>query len=157
MQQQATEILTQVFSEVLANLAFMFTDDESPDSAPDDPWLEVTIHYHGPRSAALCLRCSRGFSILMAANLLGVEQETDDPAPQADDAIKEFMNVLCGQLITTMHGNDDVFDLSIPDIIELPQEPDWNKETEALVTTVSVEGHRIQLVYAPSEADHACD
>ncbi len=157
MQQQATEILTQVLSEVLANLAFMFTEDESPDPVPDDQWLEVTIHYHGPRSAALCLRCSRGFSILMAANLLGVDQESEDPEPKADDAVKEFMNVVCGQLITTMHGSDDVFDVSIPDIIELPEEPDWDEETEALVTTVTVEGHRIQLVYAPSEADHAHD
>ena len=43
MLQQKAPTLTTILSEVLANLAFMFTDDESAEPAPDDRWLETTI------------------------------------------------------------------------------------------------------------------
>ena len=47
MLQQKTATLTTIFSEVLANLAFMFTDDEPGPPSAGDIWLETFISYQG--------------------------------------------------------------------------------------------------------------
>gem|GEM_PF-6175632 len=53
-QDQKTATLTTIFSEVLANLAFMFSEDEE-DIIPSagDVWLETEIGYRGPQRGAL--------------------------------------------------------------------------------------------------------
>ena len=67
MQEQTTASLTTVFSEVLANLAFMFMEDEQVDTPTGEQWLETVIGTCGncggdvvkaPRSqAARCKTC----------------------------------------------------------------------------------------------------
>ena len=149
MQQQKAATLATIFSEVLANLAFMFTDDEGVDSRPDDTWLETTIGYRGHSSGELTFRCTRRFTRLLAANLLGVDAEAES-TDEADDAAKEFMNIVCGQLVTALHGSDDVFNLTIPQIRRLDEEPDLTLDDGVTASTLSVERCRIQLLYHPS-------
>ncbi len=150
MIQEETTILTATFSEVLANLAFMFRDDGPVEADPTDTWLETTIGYRGPESGALRLWCSRRFSTLLAANLLGVDPEDEDATSKKEDAVKEFMNIVCGQLVTAMHGVTAVFDLSIPQTMELEDSPPLH-ESDVQATTLSVEGHPIRLAYVPVE------
>ena len=90
MQDQKSATLTTVFSEVLANLAFMFTDEAPPEPPPGDVWLETTIAYSGPAAGTLRLWCTRGFSTRLAANLLGTDPDTEQ---STEDAVKEFMNI----------------------------------------------------------------
>ena len=150
MLQQKTPTLSTVLSEVLANLAFMFTDDESAEPSPDDRWLETTISYRGPAKGTFRFRCPKNFSQLLAANLLGVDPQDEDAESKGEDAVKEFMNILCGQLVTSLHGTDDVFDLSIPQSNEVPKTPDLSVEDGPELATLSVEGYRVELAYLPS-------
>jgi len=151
MQQQQTATLTTIFSEVLANLAFMFSDDEPAETPPGEVWLETTIGYQGPKSGNLCFWCTRSFSVLLAANLLGIDPDDADAESKADDAVKEFMNIICGQLVTALHGAEEVFQLSIPEIRELPESPELLDEPGAEESTLSVEGQRVHLAYAPTD------
>ena len=75
MQEQKTATLTTVFSEVLADLAFMFTDGDESDMPAGEVWLETVIGYQGAATGTLRLRCTRGFSIRLAATLLGTDAE----------------------------------------------------------------------------------
>lgn len=152
MQEQKTATLTTIFSEVLASLAFMFTDDEQADASPDVQWLETTIGYHGPVSGELRLWCTRDFSILLAGNLLGTGPQDDNVESIADDAVKEFMNIICGQFITASHGTDAVFNLTIPQITKTDKTPDFHRD-DPLTSTLSVNQHRLQLSYIPGESD----
>ncbi|HNQ23851.1 MAG TPA: chemotaxis protein CheX [Phycisphaerae bacterium] len=147
-QQQQTATLTTVFSEVLANLAFMFTDTEPGEPVLEGEWLETMISYHGPYQGTLRLRCTRAFTVLLAANLLGIDPDDDEAEHGADDAAKEFMNIVCGQLVTTLHGTDPVFNLSIPRSTPLAEPPDLYSEDVSTTSTLWVEGHPVQLVYA---------
>ncbi len=147
MQEQKTATLTTIFSEVLASLAFMFTDDEPVEVVAGDVWLETTIRYDGSASGELILCCTREFSVVLAANLLGVNPEDTGDHSQADDAVKEFMNIICGQLVTAQHGSDDVFNLTIPVIRELPVTPDLDATNDDNVSALCVEGHPVKLVY----------
>ncbi|MGB2984488.1 MAG: chemotaxis protein CheX [Phycisphaerae bacterium] len=153
MPQQSTVTLKRIFSEVVANLAFMFTDDEEADPSLDARWLETTIGYEGPMSGTLRFHCTREFSELLTSNLLGVDPEDDHATSEADDAVKEFMNILCGHYITALHGTEDVFNVTIPQIRELPEPPALVDDSDPDTATLSVNGHHVQLSYVPWE-DH---
>ena len=79
MLQHETTVLTEVFSEVLSSLAFLFADRAPVDTDPDEIWLESTISYRqasGKHSGGtLALRWPAGFGRLLAANALGVDNE----------------------------------------------------------------------------------
>jgi len=129
----------------------MFRDDDPAEAEPDDTWLETTIGYRGPVSGTLRLWCSRRFSTLLAANLLGVDPEDEDASSKEEDAVKEFMNIVCGQFVTAMHGAAAVFDLSIPQTAELDHAPALHESDDTHATTLSAEGHPIRLAYIPGE------
>lgn len=151
MAEQKTAVLTTVFSEVLANLAFMFTDEEPQAHSPDDEWLETTISYRGSASGTLRLYCTKQFSTVLASSLLGTEPDDQEAHAQADDAVKEFMNIVCGQLITRAHGTKDVFNLSIPEVRGLNGPPDLDDATQT--SRLFVDGHCVQLSYTQDVHD----
>ena len=118
--------LTMLVSEVLGNLAFMVSDDEPVQLPPGAVWLQCEINYQGPVGGTMCCWCTRDFAIQLAANLLGIEPDEGDAHASAEDACREFLNVLCGQLITAWHGSEAVFNVSIPTVkecLETPQPP----------------------------------
>ncbi|HOA74617.1 MAG TPA: chemotaxis protein CheX [Phycisphaerae bacterium] len=149
MELTTTRTLTAIFSEVLANLAFLFTDDEETEPALGEVWLETSISYHGPVSGTLRFRCTRSFCELLAANLLGIDPDDEAAARQSEDAVREFMNIVCGQFVTSMHGSDDVYNLSIPHTVELPETPDLADDGGKTSSTLSVDHHVVQLIYEP--------
>lgn len=151
MQQQKSTILTTICSEVLSNLAFLFTEEEPGERLPDGSWLETTIRYKGPCAGTLKFTCTSDFSILLAANLLGIAPQDQEAQDKGRDAVKEFMNIVCGQLVTAIHGTDDVINLTIPEIRELSEAPEWTPEDNVDSTTLSVEGHLIRLSYLSAE------
>jgi hypothetical protein len=143
-----------VFSDVLANVAFLFGEEDQPGPAAEGAWLETSISYRGPCQGRLRFRCPRAFAKLLATNLLGIDPEDNDAESKSEDAVKELMNILCGQMITAMHGTGEVFDLSIPVTRELDSEPDLAGGDDPGTSTLSVEGHCVQLTHWPGEADH---
>ncbi|MFQ5474075.1 MAG: chemotaxis protein CheX [Dehalococcoidia bacterium] len=153
MPDQMTTTLTEVFSEVLSDLAFLFTDEDAVETTEDDLWLETVIGYQGSQSGALRLRCTRRFSILLAANLLGADPEDADAEDSADDAVKEFMNIVCGQFVTAVHGTKDVFQLTIPQIAELPGPPDLSGCDGGNSSRMTVEGQPVQLTNLSGAVD----
>lgn len=149
MKPLTTTTLTTVFSDVLGNLAFLFADDEQADPSPAAIWLETTISYCGPATGTLRLQCNGEFAILLAANLLGIDPGDDDAELKAPDAVMEFMNIVCGQFVTAMHGTEDVFDLTIPAVRTLDQMPDFLDDDDEWTSTLVVEGHSVRLHYSP--------
>lgn len=115
--------LATIVSDVLGELAFMVSDD-GPSAAPSGgPWLEAEIQYRGPVTGTLRCWCVRAFAVQLTANLLGIEAQDADADAEAEDALREFMNVLCGQLVTAWHGKEAVFNLSIPAVRPCPAAP----------------------------------
>lgn len=151
MLQQRTATATTIFSEVLANLAFMFVEDDAPAVAPEDRWMETTIGYHGSACGSLRFLCTEGFARLLAANLLAIDPSDPAAGARAGDAAKEFMNIVCGQLVTTLHGSDKVFDITIPESRLLDSAPDLDAVGTLDHCTFSVEGYPVQLTYTPDQ------
>ena len=146
MLRQRTATPATIFSEVLANLAFMFTDEDIPAPAPGDPWIETIIEYRGSVCGTLTFLCTRGFARLLAANLLAIDPQDPAADTKAEDAAREFMNIVCGQLVTTLHGAERMFDLSIPRSTPLESPPDLKAFSDSDGCTLSVEGFPVQLI-----------
>lgn len=147
MEKLTTASLTTIFSEVLGNLAFMFTGGDPAEPSPETTWLETTISYDGPATGTLKFQCTSEFGVLLAANLLGINPQDDDAESQAHDAVKELMNIVCGQFVTAIYGIEHVFDLTVPQTRELAETPDFIGHDDSLVFTPTVEGHRVQIVH----------
>lgn len=151
-QQIQNQTLTTVFSDVLQTLAFMFTDEGPIEPSPGDIWLETKIAYRGPVCGRLRLWCPRPFSQNLAANLLGIDVPEDVSDQASEDAVKEFMNVLCGQYVTSAHGSDAVFKLTIPEVTQLSESPDIQNVCGDETACLSVEGTPVVLVYERDSA-----
>jgi chemotaxis protein CheY-P-specific phosphatase CheC len=144
-----TPALAQIFSEVLANLAFMFTAEPGEPATPGTPCLVTRISYQGPQAGELELWCPEGFAYVLASNLLGVDPEDAEARAKSHDAMKELMNVLCGQLVTTLHGTQGVFNLSIPELDVLDADAPCDPPADALTAELSVEGYPVIISYRP--------
>ena len=103
-------------NEVLGRLAYLIGEDEAPPGAVFTDWLRFEINHCGPTAGTLRCWCTRKFAHQLAANLLGVEPGPEEAAAAAEDACREFINVLCGQLVTAWYGTGAVFTLTIPTV-----------------------------------------
>lgn len=150
-QQQKIATLATIFSEVLADLAFMFTEEDQSDAEPGSDWIETSIGYRGSDCGQLRFRCPAKFCTNLAANLLGVDPDDADAECQSRDAVKEFMNVVCGHFVTSMYGTEKVFNLTIPETTPLPEPPDLAVSDGERVSTMTVDGFPVQLEYEPGQ------
>lgn len=141
--------LTHVVLDVLGDLAFMLTDDQPTDWPAGTAWLQGEVKYRGACTGTLRCWCTRDFAVRLAANLLGIEAHDGEAQAEAGDAVREFLNVLCGQLITVWHGRQDVFDLSIPVVCECGAPPANCDHTPRHVCRLSVEGEPLLCTYCP--------
>ena len=152
MQDQKIATLTTVLSDVLADLAFMFTDDGELAPPVGERWLETAISYKGSVSGSLRLTCTGTFAAQLAANLLGVESGGEPADQESIDAVREFMNIVGGHYVTAAFGIEDVFNLTIPEVLELQTTPilgDPEKASEDMAL-LSVDGQWIQLLHTRS-------
>jgi hypothetical protein len=144
---QAPE-LTNIVLDVLGELAFMITDDVSPELPTGTVWMAAEVEYEGPVRGVLHAWCTRTLAIRLAANLLGIEPEEGGAQVAAEDALREFMNVLCGQLVTNWHGNQAVFNLSIPVVRECLGPPTLPQEGHPQASRLTIDGEPLLCLYA---------
>ncbi|MEI6564314.1 MAG: chemotaxis protein CheX [bacterium] len=112
-----TNILGRVTIETLEQFAFLLGDppDVNPPSAmPSTAWV-VRLIFSGPRTGKLGMATTPCLARQMAANLFGIERD-DVSDEQAVDALKELLNVTCGDYLHEIEGNTPIYDLSAPTI-----------------------------------------
>jgi CheY-specific phosphatase CheX len=104
--------LQQTCVSVFEQLAFFSTepaDGPTPSTTGDGI---VGVDFMGPLKGRLLVRLSDGALPAFAANMLGT-----DSAPDADrqrDAFGELANVICGNVLPRIAGDDSLFELSVP-------------------------------------------
>ena len=123
-QMTETPALESVVTDVLGDLAFMVSEDSVSEARTDTIWLHGRIEYEGPIRGEVSCWCTREFALQLAANLLGVEPDAGDALVATEDAFSEYLNVLCGHLVTRWHGTEAVFNLTIPEVVECEAAPE---------------------------------
>lgn len=109
--------LEKTVADVLERFTFMFT--EMPDEAVE-AWsgesLYATITFEGDVSGALCITAPDVLCREIAANVLGVTDPDDITPETGEDALKELLNIICGELVAELYGTRAVFDLTVPSL-----------------------------------------
>ena len=120
MPHEHAEQIEQVFTEVMEQMAFIFVDPAESEELPAEVegLLRVSMAFHGAAEGSVTLFTGSDVCVELAANITG-----DDEAAAADpqvgrQALMELLNVICGQLLTTVAGSEPVFDLTPPQLDE---------------------------------------
>ena len=108
------------FADVLEALAFMFVEQAEPDDVPDtvDGIIEVGICFTGAANGSLKLITTQAVCDEVAINLLGCFDASELSPESSRDAIKELINITCGQFLTATAGTKPVFNLNPPTVID---------------------------------------
>lgn len=115
------ELLEKVFVEVLEKMAYVFAQPTRKDSIPaaEEECSLARMTFTGPMAGTLILAAPSAASREIAANIMGMEPESDMVIDMASDAIKEVLNVTCGHVLTSLAGVRPVFNVTTPDISHL--------------------------------------
>ena len=112
------DILIKVCCDVFESLSFMFGEAVDLDEVESDleSFINVTIFYKGDRAGLINLIVSAETANSLAYNILGIDaDEVDLPIESSMDALKELLNTICGQFLTSRFGDEPVFDLTVPE------------------------------------------
>ncbi|MBI5095373.1 MAG: chemotaxis protein CheX [Candidatus Hydrogenedentes bacterium] len=131
MTNEHTEILNDVFCDVTEKLAFMFGEPSEKDELPpvDTECIEARMTFAGPMTGSLTMAVPVEMCPIIAANVLGMEPDDESVQARATDALTELLNVICGNILTAIAGEQPVFDLTVPTAHALSAE-DWAKLLE---------------------------
>jgi CheY-specific phosphatase CheX len=118
MELKIKNILAGVTSDTLEKLAFLFVfPDEERDSDGPLPVIAGRVQFNGFFSGSVVLRMSSSVLPELSANMLGVEDDAEISPEDQQDAFKEMLNVICGNLLPAIAGDHVVFNIEAPEII----------------------------------------
>ena len=119
MHKQTNQIMSRVAVDTMEKLAFMFAfDDDTVDAATTEPSVCAAVAFKGPFSGTLTMQINAADLAEMAGNMLGMDSGDELSAENRLDALKEALNVLCGNILPAIAGSEAVFDIDSPQIIE---------------------------------------
>ncbi|MCD6288717.1 MAG: chemotaxis protein CheX [Candidatus Hydrogenedentes bacterium] len=131
------EKLNAAVFDVFEKLVFMFgdvADKEEISQTLTEDYIHVSMNFTGQSARGMfALAVPAETSMEIAANVLGVEQDDQLAAAQATDALKEVLNVICGNLLTSVAGEKAVFNLTVPVVSSLDAEG-WSSLLDKLDT-----------------------
>jgi len=137
----------EVICRILSDSAFIFADPLENDDKPIiDEWRAqgVSLTFSGHCDGALSLWAEDDFLRGAAANMLGVDEDSEKATEKGLDALKEILNIIVGNLLTTVYGSDPVFDLGIPE--KLQRETMKETYNEENVLWFEAEGNRVLFI-----------
>ena len=118
MEPQIKNILAVVANETLEKLAFLFAfpDDDRVKDGPA-PALTGRVDFRGFFSGALIMRISHSTVPEIAVNMLGLDDDFEVSDHEQQDAFKELLNVICGNLLPAIAGDQVEFNIGPPVIL----------------------------------------
>jgi CheY-specific phosphatase CheX len=116
MTDQVKETIYQVAEDVLEKLAFLFSFREEEREPMDyESAVVASVSFTGQFEGRLLMAVSAEVLPELAANMLGIEEETSREEQQ--DALKELINVICGNLLPELAGRKKLFNVNAPQIL----------------------------------------
>jgi CheY-specific phosphatase CheX len=107
---------------VLENWAMMMVEplEKKPEFSELQPLLVAKIHFRGVLGGTVSILTQRGFAETLTRTIAGADEDDVIELSDIMDALKEMTNVLTGNFLTEAYGDDTVFDIILPTVIEVP-------------------------------------
>lgn len=120
MPHEHSDILLEVAGETLEQLAFIFSfpDEMDPEAIWENDVTGCRVSFSGPYQGELLLLITTAALPELASNMLGLDEAEPPPVDQQKDALREALNVICGNLLPRIGGVDAVFDIGAPALLE---------------------------------------
>ena len=83
------------------------------------PDIAATMDFCGHSKGRVTLQLASRILDMLAENMLGEPPEGDDADEKRQDALKEVLNMICGNFLTEWAGESPVFELSPPIIVDI--------------------------------------
>ena len=125
MTEQIKEALTNIAVETFEQLAFMFAfsqEDENPGQFNSPVFARIS--FSGDFCGTLVMKVSSIILEELAANMLGVDEEEKTTLDQQHDALKETLNIICGNLLPAVAGKQEIFNINAPEIVSAESLPE---------------------------------
>ncbi|MFO7718617.1 MAG: hypothetical protein ACQESV_07315 [Thermodesulfobacteriota bacterium] len=149
------ETLAEVVEQTLEDFAFMFVEDlpQHPPEPPEEEGLyRADINFESPEGqGTLAVIAGGEFCDALARNVLGLEFGEVMLEGAAENALCEFLNVVCGSVVAELYGSEAVVHLSIPES-GVCDKAEWELITGSeQALNVIVEGSPLVLVLETQE------
>ena len=112
------EMMASSIFEVFEKMFFIFL--EPSQTAPDEYDLEASIRFNGQNKGAVNILFSEQLSKSMVQNMLGMDEPriTDQ---DIEDCAKEAVNMVCGNFLSKLDADSEIFDMAIPAFSKPPE------------------------------------
>ncbi|MFC1812111.1 chemotaxis protein CheX [Thermodesulfobacteriota bacterium] len=118
MPDRLKHILSRVAEEMLGELAFIFSfSDEETEPVPLDDAVAASITFTGPFSGSFVIVVPDRVLPGLTENMLGLDGGETATLDQQHDALKETINVICGNILPVIFGKQMIFDMGTPKMI----------------------------------------
>jgi hypothetical protein len=125
------QALQDVAEETFETLAFMLVMPDDEPMEPDPAMTACCVEFSGPFGGTLYVRVSSAMLPALAANMLGMEFDSGVPSPeQQRDALRELLNVVCGNLLPAIAGTEPLFNVGAPELLDEPDLPATRHDRE---------------------------
>jgi hypothetical protein len=110
----SVEKLTELSLSLLSDAAFVFAELSPEPLALNQSMLvaRLSIEHDIKWDLVVCVELDLG--MVLAANLLGIENESDEARDAAGDAVGELANILAGSVAIEFHGARTICKIGIP-------------------------------------------
>ena len=78
------------------------------------------VQFTGLFSGEMCFQADEHLARIMAANMLGIDENDPDAAQKRKDAVGEILNMICGNFLPLVAGTRAEFKIGAP--VEIPEE-----------------------------------
>ena len=110
--------LAEVTADTLEKLAFLFaTPMDAPASMDEASLTTVRVEFAGAFAGGMELAVSGPVLEELAANMLGADDGEPIALEARLDALKELVNVVCGNLLPILGGGEAVFNIQAPVLV----------------------------------------
>jgi CheY-specific phosphatase CheX len=110
----SNEKLSDITKQLLEDAAFLFTEPATDQHAPDGNQIVARVNIKASRSVELVLSAEERLGIILAANLLGIEIDSEEARQSASDAVGELANILAGTLAVELSEISAQVSIGIP-------------------------------------------
>ena len=123
MTTEIDEILAREAADTMEKLAFIFTYPAEDGDDPDGDGVAARVAFTGAFAGSMMIRIASSVLPELTANMLGLDDGAPVAAEQQHDALKEALNIICGNVLPAIAGKTAVFDLAPPVILAAPADP----------------------------------